>query len=101
MECPSCNRENAEDSKFCNNCASSLAQETQTAANSEMHLEALYAAHAYILCRLMHENLRSPPGQKTIEKELKYFLKLIARAVASGFIFPIRKVSALSPSIPL
>ena len=42
MECPSCNRENAEDAKFCNNCATPLISEearqesqTHTTGNPE------------------------------------------------------------------
>ena len=42
-------------------------------------LEASYAAHAYILCRLMHENLDSPADNETIEKELNDILKIISQ----------------------
>ena len=35
MECHICNRDNVDDAKFCNYCASPLAQETQPTDNSE------------------------------------------------------------------
>ena len=42
-------------------------------------LEASYAAHAYILCRLMHENLDSPPDKEIIENELDSILNIISQ----------------------
>ena len=42
-------------------------------------LEASYAAHAYMLCRLMHENLDAPPNKEIIENELNYILKTISK----------------------
>tara|TARA_B100000029_G_scaffold188402_1_gene185914 strand:+ start:1055 stop:1264 length:210 start_codon:yes stop_codon:yes gene_type:complete len=43
----------------------------------DTYLDPSYAAHAYMLCRLMHENLDDPPNKEIIENELNYILKTI------------------------
>ena len=45
----------------------------------DTYLDPSYAAHAYILCRLMHENLASPPDKEIIENELDSILNIISQ----------------------
>ena len=45
----------------------------------DTYLDPSYAAHAYILCRLMHENLDSPPDKEIIENELDSILNIISQ----------------------
>ena len=45
----------------------------------DTYLDPSYAAHAYMLCRLMHENLDAPPNKEMIENELNYILKTISK----------------------
>ena len=45
----------------------------------DTYLDPSYAAHAYMLCRLMHENLDTPPNKEIIENELNYILKTISK----------------------
>tara|TARA_B100000745_G_C19947941_1_gene319942 strand:+ start:116 stop:355 length:240 start_codon:yes stop_codon:yes gene_type:complete len=42
-------------------------------------LEASYAAHAYMLCRLMHQSLDSPPDKEIIENELDDILNIMSQ----------------------
>ena len=45
----------------------------------DTYLDPSYAAHAYMLCRLMHENLDSPPDKEIIENELDSILNIISQ----------------------
>ena len=45
----------------------------------DTYLDPSYAAHAYMLCRLMHENLDAPPNKEIIVNELNYILKTISK----------------------
>ena len=45
----------------------------------DTYLDPSYAAHAYMLCRLMPVNLDAPPNKEIIVNELNYILKTISK----------------------